>query len=318
MRISERFELDDLQRGYVDLVMYVVENGETATPRGIPTREVLGAQIVLRDPRNALPVGVGRGVSPTFNAAGAACLVGGVSYPEILTRIAPRFANFNRDGIDRERYGPRSWLQVLGCVRHLTEDPHSREAIVTVQPARTEEADGGRVFPCTTSIQFLLRDGALNCVVSMRSNDVWSGLSGDIWTFTQLQRTVAWALGAELGAYIHNAASLHIYANDGDPPGVERVPTLHYPNRPGIDINGFAAEETSGDNPLSRILLAQLYARAALGVGNEVGSSPLPANVAWYAGRLRDHWRANAMCADCREVTELKDTRHELACGHHQ
>jgi thymidylate synthase len=45
----------------------------------------------------------------------------------------------------------------------------------------------------------------------MRSNDVYLGLSHDIFSFTMLQEIVANSIGANLGSYIHMVGSLHLY-----------------------------------------------------------------------------------------------------------
>src|SRR5206468_2212365 len=64
---------------------------------------------------------------------------------------------------------------------------------------------------CATSLQFLLRDGVLDAVLTMRSNDAVWGMPYDIFLFTFLQELMALELGVGLGAYHHFASSLHIY-----------------------------------------------------------------------------------------------------------
>jgi len=45
----------------------------------------------------------------------------------------------------------------------------------------------------------------------MRSNDVWLGMPYDIWCFTCIQILIAQELGVEVGSYIHQPGSLHLY-----------------------------------------------------------------------------------------------------------
>jgi thymidylate synthase len=45
----------------------------------------------------------------------------------------------------------------------------------------------------------------------MRSNDVIFGLTYDLPWFVRLQRLAAEAVGLPVGAYSHQASSLHIY-----------------------------------------------------------------------------------------------------------
>ena len=63
----------------------------------------------------------------------------------------------------------------------------------------------------------MLRDNKLNLLTSMRSNDIYWGLSHDVFCFTMLQEAVARALGAELGTYKHVVGSLHLYLKDKGP-----------------------------------------------------------------------------------------------------
>lgn len=282
--------LPDLRDGYVDLVRRIAETGAPASPRGIPTRELLGVTLVFRDTSRLIPVGVGRGVSVALNAYSAAALVAGLHMPEMAVRIAPAVASFDADGVDRERYGERIAEQLDGAVRHMTEDPDTREAIMTLQPARTSKADGGRDFPCTTSIQFLLREGLLggqllHMVVSMRSNDAWHGLSGDAWVFGQLQETVAWVMGAGVGTYTHHAASLHLYERD-----LPRLDKLHAAEGDGLGLARGLVPNEPWTNPDHRLALARMWARSALGVTTPAETATMTPSVNWYVERLRPFW----------------------------
>jgi hypothetical protein len=69
------------------------------------------------------------------------------------------------------------------------------------------------VVPCTLSLQFLIRDKRLNCIATMRSNDIVWGLTYDVFNFTMIQEYVAVKVGIPLGDYFHNAGSLHLYAD---------------------------------------------------------------------------------------------------------
>lgn len=66
-------------------------------------------------------------------------------------------------------------------------------------------------MPCTTGLQFLLREGKLHLIANMRSNDAYLGLPHDVFCFTMLQEMVARILGVEVGGYWHSVASMHLY-----------------------------------------------------------------------------------------------------------
>lgn len=111
------------------------------------------------------------------------------------------------------QFGGRCQLENI--IRMLQADPMSRQAVITLYDAGMdqEKATSGdkKDIPCTLSLNFILRDGKLNCQGTMRSNDIWLGLPHDIWAFTSIQLLVAEALGVEVGWYQHSAMSLHLY-----------------------------------------------------------------------------------------------------------
>src|SRR5690606_23041711 len=51
----------------------------------------------------------------------------------------------------------------------------------------------------------------LHMITSMRSNDFIFGFQYDVVMFTMLQETIANSLGIDVGNYIHNAGSMHVY-----------------------------------------------------------------------------------------------------------
>ena len=64
---------------------------------------------------------------------------------------------------------------------------------------------------CASSLELLIRDGRLDAIVCMRSNDAIWGLPYDVFLFTFLQEMMAIELKVELGSYYHFAGSLHLY-----------------------------------------------------------------------------------------------------------
>lgn len=202
--------------GLHDTARYVMERGEEVSPRGQLTKEVRGFTLRLADPTDSL---LNSKVRPQFSpgiaAAEAAQLIGGVSDPALMVRIAPSFANFQNGGAFLGAYGPRIRTQLPQLINVLKKDESSRQALLQIwRPQDDLWADGAKDIPCTTSLQFLIRNSKLNLHTYMRSNDVWWGLSYDAFQFTQLQQTVANVLSIEVGEYVHTAGSMHIYERD--------------------------------------------------------------------------------------------------------
>lgn len=235
-------EIPNNREGYVDVVQAVLTEGKLVNSRVSMTLEIFGATIVLADPANALPVGIGRGVNTALAAVEAASLVGGVVKSDLLTVVAPNFTQFMDNGEFHGAYGPRTRDQYPHLERRLRETPDTRQAVASIWvPERDQPVDGLHDYPCTLSHAFYIREGKLQLHTTMRSNDVWWGWAYDCFMFTQLQLTMANILGIEPGPYFHHAVSLHLYERDFETatklvePGHDAVAVPHTSVRP----NGF-------------------------------------------------------------------------------
>lgn len=204
--------IDDLRDGYIQICEAIMADGKLASPRGSETREILGATIHLTDPYDALPVDIGRKVGMRIAAAESLQLLGGFSDAEHLKSISANMAQFIDLGQFHGAYGPRVAAQLSLALRRLEQDPETRRAVINVwDPIRDLTLDGMANYPCTTQLQFMVRDGRLNAHTIMRANDAWHGMAYDIFCFTQLQILVASALDVPVGEYYHHATSLHLY-----------------------------------------------------------------------------------------------------------
>jgi thymidylate synthase len=197
----------------------VLAHGEVASPRGLETRELLGAHLVLTDPRNRLidvpPV---RMLNPAFAVAEAVWILSGSDDPWIFD-YNKNLARYADHGVLQGAYGPRmrSWhgrVDQLDQVRRLLlKDPHSRQGVIQLfDPERDRQ--GHRDVPCTLGYRFFLRGGRLHMRTTMRSQDVWLGLPYDLFAATLLQELLAGWLGAAIGEYHHTVDSLHLYSYD--------------------------------------------------------------------------------------------------------
>ncbi len=108
-------------------------------------------------------------------------------------------------------YGDPVALQSV--VRLLIDHPTTRRAVVpfllpndmTLQPPD---------FPCAVATHFILRQGRLHCMTTMRSQSLVGLLGYDLWLFTLLQSTIAFELGVPLGKHVYCIGSLHSYENE--------------------------------------------------------------------------------------------------------
>lgn len=115
-------------------------------------------------------------------------------------------------------YGPRLFNmkgndQVANVLALLKKNPYSRRGVIQVFDA-ADIARKHKEIPCTCALQFMIRQGRLYMLTSMRSNDAYIGLPHDVFAFTMLQEIMARSLGVELGTYKHAVGSLHLYERD--------------------------------------------------------------------------------------------------------
>ena len=76
---------------------------------------------------------------------------------------------------------------------------------------------------CTVALQFMIRDGKLNCHATMRSSDAWLGWVYDVFNFSAVAWTVLEQLrmsqqrsNLQVGSLFLTAASQHLYDSDRD------------------------------------------------------------------------------------------------------
>lgn len=207
-------EIEDVRHGYIEIVSMVLNAGAIVAPRGQVTREMQGVTIIHRDPQRCLVHGINRKSNKAIAAAEALQLVGGVSMPELMTKIAPNFSKFLDGGAFYGAYGPRIRHQLPQVCKLLREDPLSRRAYVQIWRSDDLFVEGSNDYPCTIGFTFQIRDGKLDMHTHMRSNDVWLGFTYDVTQFCFLQMTIARMLGLPVGTYYHHVDSLHIYERD--------------------------------------------------------------------------------------------------------
>jgi thymidylate synthase len=207
-----------------DLLRYAMralleEGVENNAKRG-DTTEIIGAALEIRNPRARLSRTEKRRRASSVVAELCWYLHGTNDGSTISFWISKYEDEIEVDGKIHGGYGPRLFgngadSQVHNIIKLLRENPTTRRAVIQLFDRDDLVAQPRyRDVPCTCTIQFLLRDGLLNVVVNMRSNDVYIGLPHDIFAFTMLQEIIARELDIEVGRYIHMVASLHLYSTN--------------------------------------------------------------------------------------------------------
>lgn len=117
-------------------------------------------------------------------------------------------------------FSPENGFQINWVVKHLTAKADTRQAVaIYTRPSMHVDATarGKSDFMCTNTVQYVIRDGQLNAIVQMRSNDAWAGYRNDVaWQYAAL-KTVADEYNArsetavQPGVIVWQVGSLHVY-----------------------------------------------------------------------------------------------------------
>lgn len=201
----------------------VIEKGDRVDPRGSPTVEILN-QTICFDMNYPICHHQERKLSYAFMAAEAYWITSGSMFVDEIAPYNKHIAQFSDDGhIFNGAYGPKVLNQINFVINTLLKDHTSRQAVMTIwvpNPIKTKD------YACTVSLQFLIRNGKLNVIANMRSNDLWLGRPYDMFNFTIIALKILTEINAtividedqdsviRLGNMWLNAGSSHIYMKD--------------------------------------------------------------------------------------------------------
>lgn len=176
-------------------------------------RELLGVSLVLTNPRARLGRGIRQG--RLFSSLGELLwYLSGSNNLDFITYYIPKYREESSDGRTIQgSYGERLFKskQIYRVLKLLRTKSTSRRAVLQIFMPR--DLNNPKEVPCTISLQFIARNGKLDLIASMRSNDALFGLPHDIFSFTMIQEIAARHLGLKLGKYIHFVGSLHLYSD---------------------------------------------------------------------------------------------------------
>lgn len=141
---------------------------------------------------------------------------------DFLGYYLPRAKDFSDDfgvswrasyGQRLRRYGPGQHDQLAAVAGDLVERPNSRRAVMTLLEPENDHANlTAKDYPCTGYLSFMPRQGKLDLLVDIRSNDLLWGFSGvNVFEWTVLQELVSLMTGIPLGIYYQVSNSLHYY-----------------------------------------------------------------------------------------------------------
>lgn len=208
-------EADAVHEVWDTTLIRLLAYGNRVGPRGKMTVEFTGATLHVNFGNNCILANRGRDLNYRFMVAEMLWIMFGRSDVGVLTQYNRNMVRFSDDGIKLYgAYGPRIRDQYSRVVNALIKDKETRQAVITI--FNPDMSTTTKDTPCTISMQFLLRKGLLNCIVTMRSSDIWLGFPYDFFTFSMVTQKIARQLNVGIGYLQMQLGSIHLYEEHWD------------------------------------------------------------------------------------------------------
>ncbi|MCG6365089.1 thymidylate synthase [Vibrio fluvialis] len=216
-----KFEADSIDDLLSHAYSYILDYGEGNSATKGDTIEVLGCELVLKNPIARVSRSESRGL--IFSCLGELFwYLSGSNDIEPIKYYLPQYEQYcESNGKVHGGYGQRlfnmheKYDQVERVIRQLKQKPTTRKAIIQLFDS-SDLSEEYKDIPCTLNLQFTIRNNKLHMYTMMRSNDAFVGLPHDVFVFTMLQELIASELECELGLYHHYVVSLHLYTKNLD------------------------------------------------------------------------------------------------------
>lgn len=203
--------------------------------RDQPTRELLHVGFTIADPRQRLVFA--RPMNPAFAIAEVLWLLAGANDVNFLAFWNPRLRRYldgsshRLHGAYGHRLGSRPELepttaadlrgtvsthldQIYAAYEALKHTGHSRQVVLQIWDSTLDLPNPeprSKDIPCNLCSHLLVRDGRLEWLQVMRSNDLVWGTPYNFFQWTCVQEILAGWLGLDVGPYNHVSDSLHVY-----------------------------------------------------------------------------------------------------------
>jgi len=230
MRTFCQFEGFSFAQAYQDALGELICHPQfVCNTRGHLVREILGAQIRIRNPYSNLFKNKARDLPEEYLRKELLLYFNSIDDADKFIEASSVWKDLaNSDGSVNSSYGylifaekneeeVNQWQWALDS---LIRDRDSRQAIMYLGRTRVQR-QGMKDFICTISYQFFIREYKLWMVANRRSQDIHYGLTFDApWEMLLMQQMRNHLLvrypGLELGEYILNCGSLHMYEKNLD------------------------------------------------------------------------------------------------------
>ena len=216
---------DSINQAFIKLSDKLLRRPDfTVSPRNLETKELISVVVEVKRPRNRLITNVHRKISLKYLVGEWLWYERGSNSLDEISYYSQFWRKISDDGKTvSSAYGHRLFGYQLQfgvnqwkyAKKQLEADINTRQAILLIA-SPFDMVKKTRDFPCTVSLQFLIRNNKLHLVCNMRSNDLILGFTYDAASFTLFQEKMLVELQSDypdlrMGCYYHFAASLHVY-----------------------------------------------------------------------------------------------------------
>lgn len=223
---------------YPFMVQACVKEGARVPSRVSDTIEIHPAVCEFVNTRRRLVTSYGRPINVPFALAEVVWILAGRDDVAFLEPFNSNIANYSDDGVRfNSAYGHRlrhahGFDQLEDVIKMLKRDPGTRQATLTLwhsddrhhELTHVESHNGGvgdgwdkwvpretKDRACNLLAHLMIREGRLDWMQVMRSNDAIWGMPYNLMQFTHLQEYVANQVGVGVGSYMYIGDSFHIY-----------------------------------------------------------------------------------------------------------
>lgn len=286
--------------------------GSIQESRDQVTCELLHVAFTITNPRQRLVFG--RPINPAFAIAEVIWIMSGANDSSFLSFWNPRMTRFV-DKDERKLHGaygyrlgnqPKLDKNIAHQLRHesdthecrfdqikaayeaLLHIPHSRQVVLQIWDSKYDMPNPeprSKDVPCNVMSHLMIRDGKLEWLQVMRSNDLIWGTPYNFIQFTTMQEIMAGWLGVEVGTYNHISDSLHIYERHWhDMENVELINAKIPLNQANLKVKPYSEWEKLWSRLVNSVvrLTTSVEVEDLLDVATQLADIP-PAYAEWIA-----------------------------------
>ncbi len=209
----------NVNKCYEDGLWWLKVNGEVEESRNGQVIVATGPIVTTyHRPRERVLFSVVRDANPYFHFFESLWMLAGRDDLAFVQQFVKRMGDYSDDGVTLQgAYGYRwrkkfDYDQLWVVIKHLTEQPESRRAVVQMWDANGDLDSHSLDVPCNTQMYINIRADQLELTTTARSNDaIWGAHGANAVHFSYVQEYIACALGILPGRLHQFSNNYHVY-----------------------------------------------------------------------------------------------------------